>query len=326
MFLFNVRTNNNNNFIIHCMLEKITYICDVQPNMKRMRKDFGYNSESFVKDCSIGSFCFLMLIFFVMHSSQTIAQGNLLITPRRLVFDGQKKSQELNLANTGKDTAKYVISFVQIRMKEDGGFETISEPDSGQRFADKFLRFFPRMVTLGPNEAQVIKIQLTKTSELQPGEYRSHIYFRAVTDQKPLGEEAPKDSTTIAVKLTAVFGITIPVIIRVGQPETQVGLSDLSLSFQKDSIPRMKFTINRSGNMSVYGDITAVYIAPGGKITPVGSIKGIAVYTPNLLRRVWIDLALNNGINYHSGKLHLTFSAPIEEKATKLAESVLTLQ
>jgi hypothetical protein len=267
----------------------------------------------------------LLLTLLMLCSSVSIAQ-NLLITPRRIVFDGQKKSQELNLANTGKDTAKYVISFVQIRMKADGGFETITQPDSGQNFADKFLRFFPRMVTLGPNEAQVIKIQLTKTADLQPGEYRSHIYFRAVTDEKPLGEEAPKDSTTIAVKLTAIFGITIPVIIRVGTSNTQVSLSDLSMDSSVDSIPIMKFVINRIGNMSVYGDITANYVAPNGKITPVGNIKGIAVYTPNLMRSVRIELKKSAGIDYHGGKLHLILSTPSEDKAVKLAEAVLSLK
>ncbi len=291
-----------------------------------MRKDYTHKYGPSEKYYSLGPFFFLLVLFLVLNSSLIMAQGNLLITPRRLVFDGQKKSQELNLANTGKDTAKYVISFVQIRMKEDGGFTTITEPDSGQRFADKYLRFFPRMVTLGPNEAQVIKIQLTKTNELQPGEYRSHIYFRAVSNEKPLGEEAPKDSTTIAVKLTAIFGITIPVIIRVGPSNTQVSLSDLSLSSSVDSLHRMNFTINRSGNMSVYGDITTDYIAPNGKITPVGSIKGIAVYTPNSLRHVWIDLIKNVGVDYHSGKLRVTFSTPVEEKSAKLAETVLTLQ
>ena len=290
-----------------------------------MRKEFTHNSYPSARLFSSVSIISFLVLFFVILSSFTMAQGNLLITPRRVVFEGQKKSQELNLANTGKDTAKYVISFVQIRMKEDGGFQTITEPDSGQNFADKFLRFFPRMVTLGPNEAQVIKIQLTKTSELQPGEYRSHIYFRAVPDEKPLGEEAPKDSTTIAVKLTPIFGITIPVIIRVGSSNTQASISDLSLVLPVDSIPRISFTINRSGNMSVYGDITADYIAPDGKITPVGSIKGIAVYTPNLLRRVWVDLTKTVGIDYHAGKLRVTLSTPTEDKTVKLAEAVLSL-
>ncbi len=82
------------------------------------------------------------------------AQGNLLVTPRRVVFDGSSRVMELNLANTGRDTARYNISFIQYRMTEEGAFEEITEPDPGQFFADNHLRFFPRSVTLAPNEAQ----------------------------------------------------------------------------------------------------------------------------------------------------------------------------
>ena len=66
------------------------------------------------------------------------------------------------------------------------------QPDSGQQFADKYLRFFPRRVTLAPNESQMVKLQMVKTNELQPGEYRSHLYFRAVPKEQPLGESDPK--------------------------------------------------------------------------------------------------------------------------------------
>jgi len=77
-----------------------------------------------------------------------LAQGNLLITPRRVVFEGNKRTQELNLANTGQDSAKYNVSMIQYRMKEDGSFEEITIPDPGQNFADKYVRFFPRTVSL----------------------------------------------------------------------------------------------------------------------------------------------------------------------------------
>ena len=131
------------------------------------------------------------------------------------------------------------ISVVQIRMKEDGGFETITEPDAGQQFADKIIRFFPRSVTLGPNEAQAVKVQLIKTSELAPGEYRSHFYFRAIPKSKPLGEEETvSDTSTISVKLTPVFGITIPVIVRVGENISKVTLSGLSFQMTNDTVPR----------------------------------------------------------------------------------------
>ena len=98
----------------------------------------------------------------------------------------------ISLANIGKDTATYSISLVQIRMTENGGFETITEADEGQQFASPYLRFFPRSVTLKPEEVQTVKIQAVRTGGLAPGEYRSHLYFRATPKEKPLGEEIPK--------------------------------------------------------------------------------------------------------------------------------------
>ena len=56
----------------------------------------------------------------IFPSSKLMAQGNLLVTPKRVVFDGNKRSEELNLANIGKDTATYIISFIQIREKKIG--------------------------------------------------------------------------------------------------------------------------------------------------------------------------------------------------------------
>ena len=255
-----------------------------------------------------------------------LAQGNLLITPRRVVFEGSKRSVDLNLANTGQDSATYAISLIQIRMKDDGGFETITEPDPGQKFADKNIRFFPRSVTLGPNEAQVVKAQVIRSNELAPGEYRSHFYFRAVPKARPLGEEeAISDSTTISVKLTPVFGITIPAIIRVGENNAQVTLSGSSFQMVNDTVPRVTLTFNRTGNMSVYGDLAVDHISPEGKITRVGVANGVAVYTPNTLRRFQFNLNKVPGIDYKSGTLRIIYSAPSDVKPSRYAETELSL-
>ena len=275
--------------------------------------------------------CFIFvlgLIFIsILYSPAASGQGNLLITPRRVVFEGAKKTQELNLANTGQDTAKYNVSIIQYRMKEDGSFEEITAPDPGQNFADKYIRFFPRSVTLGPNEAQVVKMQLTRTEQLAPGEYRSHVYFRSVPKETVLGEEATKkDSTSISVKLVPIFGITIPVIVRVGQSTMKVTLSDLKLEIVNDTIPRLHIAFNRTGNMSVYGDIQVDYIPPQGKTIVVGTVKGIAVYTPNAVRRFIMDLDKKAGVNYHTGALHLAFSAQADTRAEKFAEADLPLK
>jgi hypothetical protein len=267
----------------------------------------------------------VLLLLQPISCSRICAQGNLLLMPRRIVFEGSKRYEEINLANTGKDTSRYVISLMHVRMKEDGSFEEITEPGAGENFADKYIRFFPHSVTLGPDESQVIKIQLNRSNELTAGEYRSHIYFRAIPNQAPLGEKQPVVDSAISIHLVPVFGISIPVIIRVGEVNTEVSLSDPSVEMAEDTIPVLNVTFLRKGNMSVYGDLAVDYISAQGKTISAGTIKGIAVYTPNTVRRFKLNLEKHPGIDYHSGKLHITYTTPAESKTAKIAETDLVL-
>ena len=266
-----------------------------------------------------------LMVAVLFLPSDLHAQGNLLITPRRVVFDGSDRSFDLNLANTGKDTSTYAISIVQIRMNEDGSFENITEPDPDQRFADRYIRYFPRSVTLGPSETQVIKLQLIRSNELQEGEYRSHMYFRSVPRKKPLGtEEEIRDTTTISVRLTPVFGITIPVIIRKGTSTASVKLSDLNLEINENSEPVISFVFNRTGNMSVYGNILVEHISPQGSVTRAGVLNGVAVYTPNKVRKLRFNL-INAGIDYTKGKLRVTYSSSSDVKPVRYDQAELVL-
>jgi hypothetical protein len=287
------------------------------PQNGKKRAQF-HHGRSFIAGLIIT--CLFLPIF-------TIAQGNLLIMPRRVVFEGTKKYEELNLANIGKDTSRYVISLIHYRMKENGEFEEIDKSDTGQYFADKWLRFFPHSVTLGPGESQLVKIQVTRSKEMAVGEYRSHIYFRAIPDVMPLGEKEPvRDSSSITVSLVPIFGISIPVIIRVGESSTKTTLTDLSLDLQRDTVPLLNLTIQRTGNMSVYGDLFIDYLPAQGKPVRVGDVRGIAVYTPNPIRRFQLDLNKARGVNYHSGKLHIVYTTPADSKLATLAEADLFLQ
>lgn len=255
------------------------------------------------------------------------AQGNLLITPRRVVFDGSRRVMDITLANTGIDTATYNISLIQYRMNQDGSFTEITEPDPGQRFADGNLRFFPRRVTLAPNEAQMVKIQVTKLNTLEPGEYRSHAYFRSVPIVTALGEEQENvDSTALSIQLIPIFGISIPVIIRVGAEDISVSITDMQLETTPENTKRLNIKINREGNMSVYGDIKVTHIAPNGAETVLSNINGLAVYTPNTSRAVSIELNPEKEIDYSTGKLVVTFVGQSDTKPQEYAQGVMNLK
>lgn len=255
------------------------------------------------------------------------AQGSLLLTPRRVVFEGNKTSESINLANSGTDTAHYIISLVQFRMKEDGSFEEITQTEAGHYSAEPYLRYFPRTVTLAPNEGQVIRMQLNKLEQMEAGEYRSHLYVRAVPKPTSLGEEETRKSAAIGVKLVPIFGVSIPVIIRIGEPNATVSLSIIGLQRKAATeFPTFSLIINRSGNISVYGDILVTHIALNGKSTVVGNVKGLAVYTPNFTRHISVPLDKFTQVDNHSGKLVVQFITHVDDLDKIMAEAELALQ
>ena len=268
-------------------------------------------------------FSFLFVFSFTIT---LLAQGDLLITPRRVVFEGNKRVEELNLSNTGRDTATYNVSFVQYRMTEDGSFQEITEPDPGQNFADKNLRFFPRSVTLAPGEAQTVRMQLINRERLAPGEYRSHVYFRAVPKEGALGmADENSDTAALSIRLIPIFGITIPIIIRNGENNTKVSISELSVNHVDDTTKVLSMTFNRTGNMSAYGDIRVTYISPDGTNIPIGAVNGIAVYTPNTTRKFNYLLDKNLTVNLSSGSIKVEYFSQSDRNPDKLAESFLIL-
>jgi len=280
----------------------------------------------FVKRHAASIILLLLGLFFTV---QSFAQSSLLVIPRRVVFEGGgRRTQELNLANGGNDTARYSITIIDVRMKPDGTFEEITTPDSGQNFASGHIRIFPKHVILGPGESQSVKVQLTNVSKMAPGEYRSHIYFRALPPQRvATGEKKmAKMVTNLKLKLKPMFGVTIPVIIKLGENTTHVTISDLAFEIAGDTMPRVTGIINRTGNMSSYGNISVEHISAEGHHTHVATVKGLAVYAPNETRKFAIQLSRNFGVNYKKGKLNVIYTAEVEDRQVKMAEETLIIR
>jgi hypothetical protein len=260
------------------------------------------------------------IIIFSLITTWLNAQSDLLITPYRVIFEGGKKMEEVSVANTGQDTARYAINFVQYRMTTEGKLEQIPEPEAGQYFADRYIRVFPRTITLAPNEAQIVRLQVKAPSDLIPAEYRSHLYFRSIVDDEAPGTEATAD-TSLGIKLTPVYGITIPVIMRVGDLDLQTSIEQVELVL--DPVPVLKFSVTRSGSKSAFGDIEVNYTDAAGNKMKAGSVKGVAVYTPLSYRRFTIPLDTANATDYRKGQLKIAYTTAGAKKQEVMAEYTL---
>jgi hypothetical protein len=248
----------------------------------------------------------IFLLLFSLFPVLSYSQGDLMVMPKRLVFDGTQRAQEIHLINTGRDSSTYAISFVQYKMTKAGSFEEVIEPEAEQRFASEFLRYYPRIVTLPPNEAQTLRVQVTRTNNLTEGEYRSHLYFRAIEKRGELENLQENSGDNLSIKIKTVFGISIPVIIRNGDDSTYIEFSDLILNQDKE-VPELTMVLNRKGNMSVYGNLLITYISPEGRATEISMIKGIAVYTPNKQRIFTMTLNKTEDIDFNKGKIKILY-------------------
>jgi pili/flagellar assembly PapD-like chaperone len=256
------------------------------------------------------------------------AGGGFRVTPTRVVFQDRMRSAELTLVNTGAEPTTYRVSLTHMRMSETGTIEEIGDPLPGEAFADSLVRYSPRQVDLEPGAEQTVRIQLRKSANLPPGEYRSHLVFRALPAASPETEPGGRRGTReVSIALRPVFGAAIPIIVRNGVTTATVKIDDLELRRRPDSNGgiALALAMRRTGNESVYGDLIVTHTAPGGRPRIVGRMRGVAVYTPNLLRRVEVPLQSNTGESWTTGALHVAFEE-VADDPELLAEAELALR
>lgn len=246
--------------------------------------------------------------------------GDLLLAPTRVVFEGRKRSAEVNLSNIGPDRATYRISLVRMDMDEAGSIK--ERPlDPGSESLLSLFRFSPREVTLESQESQTVRIQVRKPAELPDGEYRLHMVFRAVPPAASSAPAPAEPSKGLSIRLTPIYGIAIPLIIRHGETAARVSISEPAL----DPVKRtLHFRLDRQGNQSVYGDLQATLHPPKGDSEVLAQATGLAVYTPNPSRRVTLALPPSKALPPGS-RIRITFARPPMEGGALLAETSLTL-
>lgn len=259
--------------------------------------------------------------------SQPSGPGGLLVGPTRVVLEGSRRSAQLTVVNTGPRTATYRISLVRMEMSESGSFRELPVSDSASGYADTLLRFSPRRVELPPQVPQAVRVQLRLPPDLPEGEYRSHLLFRAVPDADTSAQDPQVAAGGLELRLRPIYGVSIPVIVRVGRTSARIGLSGLALQSRPGSEPSttLRVVLDRSGNRSVYGNLTATLVQHGAADEVVGIARGVAVYSTNPRRVFDLALRLPPAVRTPSS-LRVTFADLSGEPDAQAAQASLELR
>jgi P pilus assembly chaperone PapD len=246
--------------------------------------------------------------------------GDLLVAPTRIVLDG-RKGAEIILNNIGDEPATYRVSVEFRRMTEAGDLTDVAEPSAADRSASEMIVYAPRKITLAPHEPQSIRIAARPPQGLPDGEYRVHMLFRAIPPAVPVSASADTPAKGLQFKLTPVYGVTIPVIVRLGNLDAKAGISNVRLE-QKDGASAVALDLSRSGARSTFGEVR---VLKSGVKEPIAIQKGVAVYTEIDKRRMAVPVSpgYKGGV---AGPVTVQYLETFDDGAKVIAETQAVLR
>ncbi len=224
------------------------------------------------------AFIGFLFLFLFSHS----VYANLMISPKRVIFEDRERSAYVNLINSSKATKTYRLGLVDIVQTETGGI--ITKPTAADlnqlHSAKEMLRYSPRQVRLAPGEVQKIRIAARRPANLPAGEYRTHLMFTELP-----GPQAVQMQDSAQIKLHMLMSFTIPVFVRSGAYNSEVSLSQLKI-VNEGGKQKVVFDIQRLGDYGVNGKAT-LYWQPNLETQPtkIAELNNIAVYRETKIRR-----------------------------------------
>lgn len=240
--------------------------------------------------------------------------ANINITPKRLTFDLNRRTGTVYLFNQGDAPATIDLTLVDRIMRTDGSILNVEEAQKSAenkpvldqlKSARDMVQLSPRRVVLAPGKGQTIRLRIGNIPESgQAAEYRTHLTVTNVPpkDTGVTAEQAAAadaGGNKLSFKVTTVYGLSIPVIIRTGAVDVRADLENPHIVTEQIApdtrtpprpTPVLVVDLVRKGPNSVYG---VVELVPAGvkKPEPLAVARGVAVYPEVERRSVRIPLS-----------------------------------
>ncbi|MBU6394874.1 MAG: hypothetical protein KGQ75_09905 [Sphingomonadales bacterium] len=232
------------------------------------------------------------------------------LTPRRVIFDGVKRTEAIYVFNQGSKAATVEVSLIDNVMLADGDIVPVSQlatrgaaaagAAEALHSAHDMILATPSRLLLEPGKGKTIRLRAAlPDAAATPTEFRTHLTVTTLPDADS-GLTADAAATTergeLSMRVQSVFGISIPLIVRSGDTSAAASLSGFALvhggvrgSAAAANAPVLQFSLGRTGTSSIYGNIE-VRAGEGKNSEMIGFVRGISVYSELSARQVRVNL------------------------------------
>jgi hypothetical protein len=238
--------------------------------------------------------------------------ANLNISPKRVTLDRADRTATVYVFNQGTAAATFDIALIDRIMLPDGQILAVSEAQTHPedkdtldklKSAQGMLVATPRRATLEPGKGQTIRIRASAPAAGSVnGEYRTHLTVTTIPP-RDIGltaeQAAALSPQELRFQINSVFGLSIPVILRVGAADVRGSIENVKLATQNVSLdgasppkptPVLSFELVRVGPNSLFGNLEVRGSKDKATADPIGAARGIGVYPEIDRRRVQLPL------------------------------------
>lgn len=230
--------------------------------------------------------------------------ANLNISPKRVTFDRADRSATVYIFNQGNGPGTFDITLIDRVMLPDGEILPLAEAQAkpelkayvdNLKSASSMLVVTPRRVSLAAGKGQTIRIRAAAAvggaaGGPAPGEYRTHLTVATIPprDAGLTAEQAAATGTQqLSFQINSVFGLSIPVVLRVGPPDIRGSIEGAKITTENVSSdgaspPRptsmLRFKLVRLGPNSLFGNIEVRGSKEKAGAEPLAAVRGLGVY------------------------------------------------
>src|SRR5579859_6481197 len=270
--------------------------------------------------------------------------ADLNISPKRLVLDQTSRAGAVYVFNRGSRPATYAVSLDDKVMTPDGRIRSLEEAAGAAegaatiaraRSARSMIVFTPHRVTLEGGSSQVVRLRVLRPVGLAAGEYRAHLTVKELPLESvglTADQAAANENGSLAIQITTLLAVSLPVIVREGPPDVRAGIEGVSYAIaaappsaaagSPARIATVSLQLLRQGQSSLFGDVEIRKMAGGKPGELVGALRGVGVYTEIDRRAVEVPLAR---VPSAGARLAVIFRAEDAKPGEDLATAYLTV-
>ncbi len=200
--------------------------------------------------------------------------GQIVVRPNFIFINSPEKSSSVTVRNSSENLVEVSIDFKYgyFLSDENGNFrlETADTVENYNKSLLRYLRVYPSVLTLAPEETRTVRIYLNITQPVEQGEYWARMYITPKILQKLQVKKSAPSIEVITVS-------DIPIIYRSGKVNTGLVLEGISDTQESEGKIRFNTLFRKTGNGAYWGNINLKLLDKSGKVK--GSFnKNISVF------------------------------------------------